>query len=74
MNFNNGTNVTTLTLGSGGLILRGPSRWLLAGTNSYLTTGNPTGELFVHSPSPSSGLNWTIWPIIEDNGATPLVS
>jgi autotransporter-associated beta strand protein len=69
----NGTNITTLTLNSGGLILRGPSRWLLAGTNSYLTTGNPTGELFVHAPSPTSGLNWTLWPIIKDNGATPLI-
>jgi fibronectin-binding autotransporter adhesin len=62
-----------LTLNSGGLILRGPSRWLLAGTTQSLTTGNPTGELFVHAPNPNSGLNWTIWPIIQDNGATPLI-
>jgi fibronectin-binding autotransporter adhesin len=73
VNLNNGTNTTTLTLNSGGLILRGISRWLLAGTNSFLTTANPTGELFIHAPNPSSGLNWTIWPIIKDNGATPLI-
>ena len=65
-------NGVTLTLNSGGLILRGPSRWLLAGTTQFLTTANPTGELFIHAPNPSSGLNWTIWPIIKDNGATPL--
>jgi autotransporter-associated beta strand protein len=73
VNLANGTNKTTLTLNSGGLILRGVSRWLLAGTNSFLTTGNPTGELFVHAPNPSSTLDWTIWPIITDNGATPLI-
>src|SRR6185312_1006997 len=44
------TNGMTLTLNSGGLMLRGPSRWMLAGTNSWLTTANPTGELFVHTP------------------------
>ena len=65
-------NGMTLTLNSGGLILRGPSRWMLAGATAYLTTANPTGELFVHAPNPSSGLNWTLWPIIKDNGATPL--
>jgi fibronectin-binding autotransporter adhesin len=73
VNLNNGTNTTTLTLNSGGLILRGISRWMLAGTNSFLTTGNPTGELFIHAPYASSGLNWTIWPVIKDNGATPLI-
>jgi fibronectin-binding autotransporter adhesin len=66
-------NGKTLTLNSGGLILRGPSRWMLAGTTSFLTSANPTGELFIHAPNPSSGLNWTIWPIIQDNGATPLI-
>src|SRR3569833_1702853 len=43
-----------------------------AGATANLTTANPTGELFVHAPNPSSGLNWTLWPIIKDNGATPL--
>jgi autotransporter-associated beta strand protein len=66
-------NGVTMTLGSGGLILRGVSRWMLGGTNCYLTTGNSTGELFVHTPNPSSGLDWIIWPIIQDNGPTPLI-
>lgn len=66
-------NGVTLTLGNGGLILRGVSRWMLGGTSSYLTSGNSTGELFVHAPDPSSGLNWTLWPIIEDNGSTPVI-
>jgi fibronectin-binding autotransporter adhesin len=64
----------TLTLNSGGLILRGVSRWMLGGspTTSFLTSGSSTGELFVHVPDVNSGNNWTIWPIIEDNGATPV--
>ena len=66
-------NGTTLTLNSGGLILRGPSRWMLAGTTSFLTTANPTGELFVHAPNPNSGRNWVLWPVIQDHGATPLI-
>jgi autotransporter-associated beta strand protein len=73
VNLANGTNLTTLTLNSGGLILRGISRWLIAGTNSFLTTGTASGELFVHAPDASSGLNWTLWPIIKDNGVTPLI-
>jgi fibronectin-binding autotransporter adhesin len=63
----------TLTLGDGGLILRGISRWMLSGATAYLTTGTSTGELFIHAPDPSSGLNWTIWPVIQDNGSTPLI-
>ena len=63
----------TLTLGSGGLLFRGPSRWMLgaSATTSFLTSGASTGELFVHSPDPAQG-NWTLWPIIKDNGVTPL--
>lgn len=63
----------TLTLNSGGLILRGVSRWMLASssTTSFLTSGSSTGELFVHVPDASSGNNWTLWPLIAD-GTTPL--
>jgi len=67
----------TLTLGSGGLIMGNISRWLIAGSSStsLLTSGNPTGELFVHVPNPnnSTANNWTIWPLVVDNGSTPLV-
>ncbi|HEV2453228.1 MAG TPA: autotransporter-associated beta strand repeat-containing protein, partial [Verrucomicrobiae bacterium] len=72
----------TLTLGSGGLIMRGISRWLIdqsafdIGTAS-IESGLASGELFVHVPNGdtqnngSDGGNWRIWPIIKDNGATP---
>ncbi|HZI30911.1 MAG TPA: autotransporter-associated beta strand repeat-containing protein, partial [Candidatus Binatia bacterium] len=63
----------TLTLDSGGLILRGPSRWLKAGssTTSFLTSGSGTGEFFVHTPNPTA-TDYRLWPVIKDNGATPL--
>lgn len=72
--FNNGV---TLTLGDGGLLLRGAtSRWLLnvsgSPNSAYLTSGASTGELFVDVPGGTDN-NWTIWPIIENNGATPLI-
>ena len=65
----------TLTLGNGGLLFSGVSRWLLgnSATTSFLTSGASTGELFVHVPeNDGSANNWTIWPIIENNGATPV--
>jgi len=65
----------TLTLGNGGLLFSGISRWMLGNsvTTSFLTSGASTGELFVHVPESDSGANnWSIWPIIEDNGATPV--
>jgi fibronectin-binding autotransporter adhesin len=64
----------TLTLNSGGLILGNVSRWMLAGSSetSFLKSGLSTGELFVHVPDADSGDNWTIWPLIADNGGTPL--
>jgi autotransporter-associated beta strand protein len=63
----------TLTLNSGGLILGSVSRWMLAGSSatSFLKSGLGTGELFVHAPDASSG-DWTIWPLVADNGGTPL--
>jgi fibronectin-binding autotransporter adhesin len=66
---------STLTLGSGGLILGNISRWLIAGNSatSVLKSGASTGELFVHVPNAASGGNWTIWPLIADNGVTPLI-
>jgi len=66
------TNVT-LTIGEGGLIMRGPSRWLAANstTNVYVTSGLNTGELFVDVPD-AAGTDWTIWDNITNNGVTPL--
>ena len=75
---------TTLTLGSGGLIMKGISRWLIDQTggalgSATLMSGAPTGEFFVHVPNGDTanngadGGNWRIWPILKDNGATPLV-
>lgn len=72
----------TLTLGSGGLIMRGISRWLIDSTANNIGTasiesGLGSGELFVHVPNGDTqnngtdGGNWRIWPIIKDNGATP---
>ncbi|OYV06756.1 MAG: hypothetical protein CFE26_04605, partial [Verrucomicrobiales bacterium VVV1] len=63
----------TLTINSGGLMLRGVQRWMLNnGTGSVagtgrVTSGLSTGELFVHVPK-SDATNWTIWPAIV-NGA-----
>jgi len=65
----------TLTLGNGGLLLSGISRWMLgnSATTSFLTSGASTGELFVHVPeNDGNANNWTLWPIIKDNGATPV--
>ena len=65
----------TCTLGSGGLLMAGnTSRWFLEGsaTTSFLTSGASSGELDVYVPGGTDN-NWTIWPIIKDNGATPLV-
>jgi autotransporter-associated beta strand protein len=61
----------TLTLNSGGLLLRGQSRWLLAGNaaSSALTSGSSTGEFFVHTPN-TAATDYRIWPIIKDNGTT----
>jgi fibronectin-binding autotransporter adhesin len=74
LQFNSGV---TLTLGDGGLLMRGAtSRWLLnvsgSPNSAYLTSGASTGELFVDVPGGTDN-NWTIWPIIEDNGATPVI-
>lgn len=74
LQFNNGV---TLTVGDGGLLLRGAtSRWILnvsgSPNSAYLTSGASTGELFVDVPGGSDN-NWTIWPVIEDNGTTPLI-
>ena len=77
-------NGATLTLGGGGLIMHGISRWLLdnGGGNvgtAGLNSGLPSGELFVHMPNGdianngADGGNWRIWPIIKDNGATPTI-
>jgi fibronectin-binding autotransporter adhesin len=69
-------NGATLTLGSGGLILKGISRWLLdsgggtAGT-AVINSGLASGELFIHTPTFSAN-DWRIWPILADNGATPV--
>ena len=74
----------TLTLGGGGLIMQGVSRWLIDNNafnlgSASLMTGLPSGELFVHVPNGNTanngtdGGNWRIWPQIKDNGATPLI-
>ncbi len=72
----------TITINSGGIILRGISRWLIdqsaftVGT-AALQSGLPTGEFFVHTPNGDTanngadGGNWRIWTVIKDNGATP---
>ena len=67
----------TLTLGSGGLMLRGNARWMLnngagstAGTG-LLTSGLATGELYLHTPN-AAGLDWRIWPTIVDGASGPL--
>ena len=73
----------TLTLGGGGLIMKGISRWLIDQTggeigSAVLMSGLPTGEFFVHTPNGNTadssfdGANWRIWPSLRDNGATPL--
>jgi len=67
----------TMTLGSGGLILSGPSRWLknnnagsTAGTGQ-LTSGLGSGELFIDSSgSASTDSDWRVWTKVVDNGGT----
>jgi autotransporter-associated beta strand protein len=69
---------STLTIGSGGLMLKGTQRWITnngVGSNTgtgVINSGATSGELFVDVPS-ASATNWTIWPKITDNGATPTV-
>ncbi|MEO6477600.1 autotransporter-associated beta strand repeat-containing protein [Luteolibacter sp.] len=68
----------TMTLGSGGMILSGASKWFknngagsTAGTGQ-LTSGLGSGELFIDS-SASGGAgdnDWRIWTKIVDNGGT----
>jgi fibronectin-binding autotransporter adhesin len=57
----------TLTLNSGGLMMKGISRWMLAGgsTTSFLTSGS--SNLFVHTPN-AAATDYRIWPLIKDNG------
>lgn len=77
VNDNSVSSGSTLSLGSGGLILEGISRWILnngsgstAGTGQ-LTSGLGTGELFVNVVSSASDANnWRIWTKIVDNGGT----
>jgi autotransporter-associated beta strand protein len=72
-------NGVTLTLASGGLILRGESRWMLDnGGGNYgtavLMPGTASGELFIHTPDgASTARDWRIWPQIQDNGSTPTI-
>jgi autotransporter-associated beta strand protein len=75
------TSGETLAIGSGGLMLKGQSRWILnngagniTSTTAILTSGAPSGELFIHTPNAiaGNGDNWRIWPVIANNGSTPL--
>ncbi len=70
----------TMTLGGGGLVMNGISRWLLnngggnATAGQNLTTGLTSGELFVDVPDATSDANnWRIWPVIINNGSTPTI-
>jgi autotransporter-associated beta strand protein len=60
----------TLTLGDGGLLMAGISRWFMpgSGTNGYLTSAASTGELFVDVPD-STATDWSIWAVVTNNGA-----
>jgi fibronectin-binding autotransporter adhesin len=69
-----------LTLGSGGLILQGISRWMTTSGsgdsinphNAKLNSGLASGELFIHVPDAAGDAdNWCIWPNIADNGSVP---
>jgi fibronectin-binding autotransporter adhesin len=67
----------TMTVGSGGMILSGVSRWLknngagsTAGTGQ-ITSGLASGELFIYSSGNSaSDADWRIWTKIVNNGGT----
>lgn len=67
----------TMTLGSGGMILSGVSKWLknngngsIAGTGQ-ITSGLASGELFIHSSgNPTADGDWRIWAKLVDNGGT----
>ncbi len=67
----------TLTLGSGGLMLHGASKWLqdissgAVNSGEFITSGLNTGELYVHVPNAAS-TDWRIWPIIADGVNGPL--
>lgn len=69
----------TMTLGSGGLILSGISRWIKNDGNGstvgtgQITSGLASGELFVDvASSTADATNWRIWTKIVDNGTTPV--
>ncbi|MBL9183247.1 MAG: autotransporter-associated beta strand repeat-containing protein [Verrucomicrobiaceae bacterium] len=69
-------NGAKLVIGSGGLILRTANFWMQtgAGAGGKLTTGLPSGELFVTTPNTPDGLtDHRIRVRIEDNGTTPLI-
>ncbi|MEO7101227.1 MAG: autotransporter-associated beta strand repeat-containing protein [Luteolibacter sp.] len=79
VNDNSITSGSTLSVGSGGLILDGISRWILnnGGGNTtgtgQLTSGLASGELFVDvASSAADANNWRIWTKIVDNGVTPV--
>ena len=63
---------TTLTLGSGGLILGGTERWLIAGstTTSIIKSGLASGELFIHANTATFANGFQIQPVIQ-NGSVP---
>jgi fibronectin-binding autotransporter adhesin len=66
----------TMTLGSGGLILSGISRWFKGpnGNSSdtgQITSGLASGELFVDvASSTANASDWRIWTKLVDNGGT----
>lgn len=70
----NVTSGATLTIGSGGLIMRTNQNFLQSTTNDgKLTSGLSTGELFIYSSSLSTNTDDRITSIaIVDNGATPV--
>ncbi|HET6246230.1 MAG TPA: autotransporter-associated beta strand repeat-containing protein [Tepidisphaeraceae bacterium] len=60
-----------LTVASGGIVFQGANFWM-QDAGGILTTGLPSGELFVHSPNASLN-DQQIFVSIQDNGATPLI-
>jgi autotransporter-associated beta strand protein len=65
----------TMTLGSGGLILSGVSRWVKNNGNGntsgtgQITSGLTSGELFV-DVADATATDWRIWTKVVDNGGT----
>jgi hypothetical protein len=68
-----GVAATTLTLGSGGLIMGSTERWV-SGTGGTIKSGLATGELYIHANTAAFGNGFQIQPIVTDGLVATVVT